>query len=118
MKENLTDQQQLFLEVLFSEAGGDALLAKRLAGYAESYPVSRVVKTLEEEIIAATKLFLSRNGPKAAIKIAQILDDPSEPGTKERLAAAKDLLDRVGVSKTEKIELGGSGIFILPAKEA
>jgi len=46
-----------------------------------------------------------------------VLDNPTDLGVKEKLAAAKDILDRIGVSKVEKIDLSGSnGIFILPSK--
>lgn len=118
MAKNLTDQQKLFLEVLFDQAGGDAVKAKKLAGYSDTYPTSQVIKTLEEEIVNATKQFLSRNGPKAAIGLVGVLDNPLDLGTKEKLAAAKDILDRIGVSKTEKIDVGSSGIFILPSKKS
>ena len=117
MAKNLTDQQKLFLEVLFDQAGGDAVKAKKLAGYSDTYPTSQVVKTLEEEIVAAAKQFLSRNGPKAAVGLVGVLDNPLELGVKEKLAAAKDILDRIGVAKTEKIDIGSNGIFILPAKK-
>jgi hypothetical protein len=47
------------------------------------------------------------------------LIDPTELGIKEKLNAAKDLLDRAGVVKTEKMEIQASnGIMILPAKDA
>ena len=118
MARNLTDQQKLFLEVLFDQAGGDVVKAKKLAGYSDTYPTSQVIKTLEEEIVAATKQYLSRNGPKAAIGLVGILDNPLDLGVKEKLAAAKDILDRIGVSKTEKIDVGASGIFILPSKKS
>lgn len=117
MARALTDQQRLFLEVLFDSAKGDVVKAKKLANYSESYPTSAIVKTLEDEIIEATKQYLSRSGPKAAISLVGVLDNPTDLGVKEKLAAAKDLLDRIGVSKVEKIDLsGGNGIFILPAK--
>lgn len=118
MAKKLTDQQQVFLEVLFGAAKGDVVVAKKLAGYSETYPVSQIIKNLEDEIIDVTKKFLSRSGPKAAISLVDVLDNPTTLGIKEKLAAAKDILDRIGVSKTEKVEVGGSGgIFILPAKE-
>ena len=42
-----------------------------------------------------------------------------ELGIKEKLNAAKDLLDRAGIVKTEKVEIQASnGIMILPAKDA
>jgi hypothetical protein len=116
MARKLTEQQERFLEYLFDEAGGDAVKAKKLAGYSHEYATSSIIKTLEEEIIERTKLFLSRNGPKAAVSIANALDDPTELGIKEKLAAAKDILDRIGVVKTEKIQFE-SGLFILPPKK-
>lgn len=118
MAKNLTDQQKLFLEVLFDQAGGDVVKAKKLAGYSDTYPTSQVVKTLEDEIVAATKQYLSRNGPKAAIGLVGVLDNPLDLGVKEKLAAAKDILDRIGVSKTEKIDVASNGIFILPSKKS
>lgn len=112
----LTDQQKLFLEVLFEEARGDFVAAKKLAGYHPTYPTSSIVKTLEEEIINATKQYLSRSGPKAAISVVGVLDNPTEWGVKEKLAAAKEVLNRIGIVGTEKVEITSNGIFILPSK--
>lgn len=117
MARSLTDQQKLFLEVLFEEAGGDFVAAKKLAGYHPTYPTSSIVKTLEEEIIAATKQFLSRSGPKAAVGLVGVLDNPTEWGVKEKLAAAKEILNRIGISGTERVEISTNGIFILPRKD-
>lgn len=118
MAKKLTEQQQLFLEVLFDQANGDFVKAKKLAGYSDTYPTSSVVKTLEDEIITATKQYISRSGPKAAVKLVDILDNPTTLGVKEALAAAKDILDRAGVSKTEKLDITSNGIFILPSKRS
>jgi len=118
MARPLTDQQKLFLEVLFEEAAGDVVKAKKLANYSPSYPTSAIVKTLENEIVEATKTFLSRSGPKAAIGVVSVLDNPTNLGNKDKLAAAKDILDRIGVSKVEKIDITSNGIFILPAKSS
>jgi hypothetical protein len=39
-------------------------------------------------------------------------------GAKEKMAAAKDLMDRAGFTKTEKIEVSTKEpVFILPAKK-
>jgi hypothetical protein len=44
--------------------------------------------------------------------------DPTELGLRDKLNAAKDLLDRVGIVKTEKIQVESSnGLMILPPKE-
>jgi hypothetical protein len=116
MAKTLTDQQKLFLEVLFDEAKGDLREAKKLANYHPTYPLSQVMKTLQDEIVEATKTFIARTGPKAAYSISGIIDNPTQLGVKEKLAAAKDILDRMGIVKTEKIDITSNGLFILPAK--
>jgi hypothetical protein len=50
-----------------------------------------------------------------------VLDDPTALGAKNSVAAAKEVLDRVGIVKKEKLEVSsedGNGIFILPAKRS
>jgi len=117
MAKTLTEQQQLFLEVLFDQCNGNLVDAKRLAGYSEHYPTSQLVKVLQDEIVEATKAYLARSGPKAAMKLVGVLDNPLDLGVKEVLSASKDILDRIGVSKTEKIDVASNGIFILPSKK-
>ena len=47
------------------------------------------------------------------------LYDPTELGIKEKMAAAKDLLDRAGLGKVDRVDVSssGGGIFYLPPKE-
>jgi hypothetical protein len=46
------------------------------------------------------------------------LYDPTELGIKEKMIAAKDLLDRAGLGKVDKVDVTSSGgIFYLPPKE-
>jgi hypothetical protein len=117
-KRQLTEQQQRFLDVLFREAGGDPLRAKRLAGYADAVSTPTVLRSLKEEVLDLTQLYLALNAPKAAFAIISGIDDPTELGIKEKLNAAKDLLDRVGVVKTEKVQVeAGPGLMILPPKK-
>ena len=49
----------------------------------------------------------------------EALYDPTELGIRDKMAAAKDLLDRAGLGKVEKVDVtsGGGGIFYLPPKE-
>ncbi len=118
MARKLTEQQLTFLEALFDEAKGNFVEAKKIAGYHPTYPTSSIVKTLEEEIVAETKRFIARNGPKAAFQLIDVLDNPIQLGVKFKLDAARDILDRAGVSKTEKIDITSNGLFILPAKDS
>jgi hypothetical protein len=119
MARNLTENQQKFLEVLFDDAGGDVVLAKRLAGYSENTPTRLIVESLKEEISDATRSYFSRSAPKAVMALVGALSDPTELGVKEKMAAAKDLLDRAGLGKVDKVDVtsNGGGIFYLPPKE-
>lgn len=113
----MTEKQQKFLDVLFNEAEGDFVKAKKLAGYSDNTPTREIVDSLEDEISKLVKKFLANSGVKAAYTINQIVDDPTIIGGKERLSAAKDLLDRGGFKATEKVEVTAKDpIFILPPK--
>lgn len=117
MAKNYTEKQQKFLDVLFNEARGDLKLAKEMAGYSKTTTVSEVVEPLQEEIEALTRKFISLSATKAAFEVHSIVLDPTALGNKEKLAAAKEILDRAGFTKTEKVALeSASPLFILPAK--
>ena len=118
MARNLTENQQKFLEVLFDEANGDVVLAKKLAGYSEKTPTRLIVESLKDEIGAATRTHFARSAPKAVMALVGALSDPTELGIKEKMAAAKDLLDRAGLGKVDKVDVtSGGGVFYLPPKE-
>ena len=119
MARTLTDNQQRFLQVLFEEANGDVVTAKRLAGYSESTSTTSVINALKEEVLDATRSYFARIAPRAAVYMGHALLDPTELGIRDKMAAAKDLLDRAGLGKVEKVDVtsGGGGIFYLPAKE-
>ena len=119
MARNLTENQVKFLEVLFDEAGGDVVKAKKLAGYSENTPTRLIVEAWKDEVVDATKTYRSRIGPKAAVAFGQARVDPTELGVKEKMQAAKEILDRAGVVKTERMEVQASGgLFILPPKDS
>ena len=119
MSRELTERQQKFLNVLFDEAGGDVVQAKLLAGYSEHTSTSSVVASMKDEIMDATQMYMSRNAPKAAVAMAGALLDPTELGIRDKMSAAKDLLDRAGLGKVDRVDLSSSsgGVFILPSKE-
>tara|TARA_R110001632_G_scaffold171064_1_gene290240 strand:- start:53 stop:436 length:384 start_codon:yes stop_codon:yes gene_type:complete len=117
----LTEKQKIFLSALFGEANGEPRAAAEIAGYAPtSYP--KVVHGLKDQIIERAETVLAAHSPKAALSIANAIDDDgSIPGASIRMEAAKQILDRVGLVKREKIDINAKvahGIFILPAKEA
>lgn len=118
MAKELTEQHKRFLEVLFSDAGGNINQAMRMAGFSEGYSRRSLTNYLKEEIIEATQLYIAMAAPKAAVAMINAIDDPTELGLKEKMSAAKDLLDRAGLVKTEKVQVESTGgIMVLPAKE-
>jgi hypothetical protein len=117
MARELTEMQQAFLDVLFEEAQGSFVKAKQLAGYADTVATSAVVNALENEIAELTKKFLVSTGVQAAWAMKGVMDDPTALGNKEKMAAAKDFLDRAGHKGADKVEIKAeSPIFILPPK--
>ena len=60
MTRQLTENQQRFLEVLFDEAGGDVVAAKKLAGYSEASSTGAIVEALKDEIADKTRTYFAR----------------------------------------------------------
>jgi len=119
MNKELTTRQQSFLDHLVS-CNGDTKRAAELAGYAEGSYTS-VVKALKTEIIELAENILAQNAPKASLKLVEVMDSTNPiPQANVRLQAAQTVLDRVGISKTDKLDVNlqnTNGLFILPAKQ-
>ena len=117
MARQLTEKQQKLLDVLFEEAGGDIVAAKKLAGYADTSSTAEIVKGIKEEILDATHMYMARNAPRAAMAMVSGLMDPTELGIRDKMSAAKELLDRTGLVKTEKMQVEASGgVMLMPPK--
>ena len=113
----LTENQQKFLDVLFEEADGDPISAKKLAGYSNSVSTTVIVNSLKEEILKATQEYMARNAPKAAVALTSAITDPTQLGIKDKMSAAKEVLDRIGLIKTERLQVEASGgVILLPPK--
>mgnify|MGYP007012463923 CR=1 FL=1 len=111
------ERKKKFFAVVVDEAGGDVGTAKKLAGYATGSSTTDIVKSMKDEILEATQLFMSRNAPKAAMAMVGGLYDPTELGIRDKMAAAKELLDRTGLVKTEKMQVESTGgVMLLPPK--
>ena len=116
-----SEKQLAFLESMAGDAQGNIGKAIRMAGYGDSVSARDVVPYLQDELIAIAEHILAYNAPKAAFGMAGVLDDPTALDAKNSVAAAKEVLDRVGIVKKEKLEVSsedGNGIFILPAKRS
>jgi len=106
---------------LFGEAKGNPREAARIAGYSEhSYP--KVIRNLKKEITELAETHLSTHSAKAATRLTDLLDeDGTTPHSNIRLAAANSVLDRVGITKKDQLDINMKamhGIFILPPKDA
>lgn len=117
-KRTLTEKQQSFLNNLI-ETKGDLKLSAELAGYAGNH--YQVINSLKQEIVELASTVLAREAPKAAFKLVEVMDsDTAIPQANVKLQAAQTILDRVGVSKTERLDINqnvNGGIFILPEKQ-
>jgi|TARA_R100000231_G_scaffold119197_1_gene89320 phage terminase small subunit len=117
MAKELTEKQRKFLDVLFDEANGDVTQAKLLAGYAPTSSTSDIVRGIKEEVLEATQMFMARNAPKAAVAMVSGINDPTELGIRDKMTAAKELLDRTGLVKTEKMQVESTGgVMLMPMK--
>ena len=117
-KRNLTDKQQDFLNNLI-ETKGNLKLSAELAGYAGNH--YQVINSLRQEIVDLASTVLAREAPKAAFKLVEVMEsETAVPQANTKLQAAQTILDRVGVSKTERLDINqnvNGGIFILPEKQ-
>ena len=118
MARKLTEQQQKFLDALFDQAAGSVAQAKKLAGYSDTTSTTHIVNSLKEEILEATQMYMSRNAPRAAVAMVGALMDPTELGIRDKMQAAKELLDRTGLVKTEKMQVEAKGgVMLMPPKQ-
>jgi glycerate-2-kinase len=115
----LTEKQESFLGHLV-ETQGDFKKSAELAGYSGNH--YQVLQSLKEEVVDLASNVLAREAPLAAFKIIEVMrSDKPIPQANYKLQAAQTILDRVGVSKTDRLEVNhnaGGGIFILPEKKA
>jgi hypothetical protein len=115
----LNEREQYFLDVLFDLADGDFEYAMSLAGFPKNYPVSKLRRKLSKEIKQATKEYIVSQTPKAARGLMKVLTSPGTIGNKDILQAAKEILDRGDVNKSEDvIEIPDNVIILLPPKRS
>ena len=123
IKKNLTEKQENFLTALFSN-GGNISEALKTAKYSH-HSRKDVLESLKEEIAERTKVMLSGAAVKAADNIIKTMDvdvDAEIPTNRLELRyrAAGDVLDRIGITKRQQIDVSGEikhGIVLLPSKK-
>jgi len=115
---DLTDKQQKFLDCLI-ETKGNLKLSAELAGYAGNH--YQVIRSLKHEIVELASDVLAREAPSAAFKLVEMMGSSTAvPQANVKLQAAQTILDRVGVTKKEKLDVNHTvtnSVFILPEKK-
>ena len=118
MARTLSDRQRKFIDALFTEAKGNVKDAKIIAGYSPNTSNQEIIKGIKEEVLEATQMYMASNAPKAAFAMVNGIDDPTELGIRDKMSAAKELLDRTGLVKTEKMQVESTGgVMLMPAKQ-
>ena len=118
MTRKLTERQQKFLDALFADANGNIKDAKIIAGYSPNSNNNEIISALKDEILEATQTYMAGNAPKAAVAMVSSIDDPTQLGIRDRLSASKEILDRIGLVKTEKMQLEATGgVMLMPPKD-
>ena len=117
-KKELTTKQQSFLDNLVT-TNGDVKKSAELAGYAGNH--YQVLKSLKNEVLELTTDVLAQSAPQAAFKLLDIMNaDRPIPQATNKLHAAQTILDRVGIAKTERLDINHKvtgGIFLMPDKQ-
>lgn len=115
-----SDLQLAFLDALLHEGYGDIRQAMNTAGYSKGTSLRDVTGPLKDEIIEVAKTMLANNAPRAAGSFVELMNSPAKLGGKNQLAAAIQILDRIGLVKPQQIEIEttGGGIVLLPPKES
>ncbi len=118
-KKELTIKQTTFVDELMSN-GGNISQAMKVAGYHEG---SRnwLIESVRDNIIERTKQELALNGPKAATRLVNTLDeDGTTPKGDLRLKAAESILNRIGISSNDAVDHNVQvthGVVLLPSKK-
>lgn len=112
-RKDLTEKQEAFLQALFDpligNGGQNVRKAMDTAGYSKSVRQWEVLEPLKDEIVARATYQLATASPSAVMGLLNVLEDPTKPGAKNLLQAAKEVLDRAGVLAAHKVNGGGAG---------
>ena len=118
-KKELTIKQTTFVDELMAN-GGNISQAMKGAGYHDG---SRnwLIESVRDNIIERTKQELALNGPKAATRLVNTLDeDGTTPKGDLRLKAAESILNRIGIGSNDAVDHNVQvthGVVLLPSKK-
>lgn len=120
MAKKFTEKQQKFLDALVET--GDYQAAKKAAGYHVGTPYKDIIRGDEfvAEIKHALNQYMVLHAPKAVHSLVHLMNNPAEIGGAVMRGAATDVLDRVGLSKQDSLEVTvkqPDGVVVLPPKK-
>lgn len=118
-RDTLSPEHQEFLKAFF-EYRGNVAKASDACGYATTYGYS-LARKLRDEIIEEANYILALGAAQAAQALVDGVDaDKPAPASANRIVCAKEILDRVGIAKKDKVEITSMTavpLFILPPKK-
>ncbi len=118
MKEPQNQQQKDFIDLYVSGVSVKDACAE--VGYMHVNVCYEILRKYKDYVLDCMAHQLMLAGPTAIVKMKDMLEEGAvAPGANTRMEAAKQILDRIGLIKKEKIEIEATqgGIFILPSKK-
>lgn len=120
-KPQFTEKQEKFIDALLDEAKGNTTEAKKIAGYSMTTGLKEILTdAVVAEITKRAGQYIAIHGPKAVVHMLDVMENPEMPGSDRKLAAAKEILDRGGLGKLERVQVTSDkpiGLLILPPKD-
>lgn len=112
----LSVEHQAFIDALLTTRG-NVTKAAELTGFSVQYGY-RLMKLLREHIIATAEEVLALHAIRATNVLIDGMEGDLEIGANNQIESAKQVLDRIGLVKKDKVEISGpaGGIFLFPEK--
>lgn len=118
-KREYTPKQKKFLTLYAKNGFKDSKGCFEKAGYTPS-SYHTIISGLKDDIKEIANAMLLGAAPEAAMTLTDILSSNEyNQNNSSKLAAAKEVLDRVGIVKKEEVQHNhnvSGGLFIIPAK--
>jgi hypothetical protein len=121
--DELTDLQRSFYDAFFSEeCGMNKYKAREMSLYSNKTMMHHILRgKLSEAMIENAYNMLASEAPQSVLKLTDIRDEKlAGPSASNALAACREILDRAGVVKNERMEIKQeirNAIVLLPAKD-
>lgn len=115
-----TELQTKFMDAIRDPSNkGNIRAAMNIAGYKSNTPTTAIVKELKEELLSIAQEILAGHSVATTMSLTGLIDDPINPAANTIIRVAESILDRVGIVKTERVEVEARvhNIALLPARK-